>query len=479
MDLITINMPCQDIYVCKGKGCFLVEGLCLYQFSMESYLFTIPGIILQDACPLRLWVAVLDPPEDATLTLDNLPVLLYEVVDKLNDAGMGSRAELFLAAHGQAGHVVSVYTEAVPGTVRGLLLLGTSHHSSISLVTFPVGVMTIVGELDGLTRLTRIASTVQALEAASSRDPGLIIRNPLVILDGSNHAIFIGDDLPSPLHEFDIDPEVDQLEVLREAVDLISLFITNTLQEPTEAVKRARETFARSFEHAQNITEPIRALQNLTQGEMKSYWVKMAQKWLSGLEGKESSLLEVDSFVTTSEIVPLPPTLGIEDGINYVITFSDVTYPGRIDTPQSDNIATAQTAPLEIAARMIGPERIQKYLLNTTIAQNYTCKDLNYASFQTAYHTASKKARIRFDHVDRYVSFQPDIVKDSEIEWEHTPLKVEVVGHELQVTGISYKTINDENLSPYAGLYFCKLLPPERAMEWIYVDYIRRNAVPT
>ena len=103
MDLITINMPCQDIYVCKGKGCFLVEGLCLYQFSMESYLFTIPGIILQDACPLRLWVAVLDPPEDATLTLDNLPVLLYEVVDKLNDAGMGSRAELFLAAHGQAG----------------------------------------------------------------------------------------------------------------------------------------------------------------------------------------------------------------------------------------------------------------------------------------------------------------------------------------------------------------------------------------
>ena len=95
----------------------------------------------------------------------------------------------------------------------------------------------------------------RALEAASSRDPGLIIRNPLVILDGSNHAIFIGDDLPSPLHEFDIDPEVDQLEVLREAVDLISLFITNTLQEPTEAVKRARETFARSFEHAQNITE--------------------------------------------------------------------------------------------------------------------------------------------------------------------------------------------------------------------------------
>ena len=84
--------------------------------------------------------------------------------------------------------------------------------------------------------------------------------------------------------------------------------------------------------------------------------------------------------MVTSNTLALPPTLGIEGGINYVITFSDVTYPGRIDSSQSDNIATAQTAPLEIAARMLGPERIQKYLLNTTIARNYTCQDLNYVS---------------------------------------------------------------------------------------------------
>ena len=94
----------------------------------------------------------------------------------------------------------------------------------------------------------------------------------------------------------------------------------------------------------------------------------------------------------------------------------------------------------------------------------------------TAYHTASQKARTRYDQVARYVRFQPDIECDSEIEWEHTPLKVEAVGQELHVTGISYKTRIDEDLSPYAGLYFCKLLPPERAMEWIYVDYVRRNA---
>ncbi|GFR88820.1 hypothetical protein ElyMa_002527400 [Elysia marginata] len=432
-------------------------------------------MFLQNVCEMRLWIAILDAPANVTLTLDNLPVLLYEVVDGLHEAGMVVRSELFLAAHGQAGHVVSVYTEAMHNAIRGLVLLGTSL-SGTSLESFPVGVMTIVGELDGLTRITRVASTVQTMEEAAADNPHVVIRHPLVMLDGSNHGIFVGDGLPDSMYDLDIDPEADEVESLQGAVVMLSLFMESTLQTSLVAAKEARRAFISSFEHAQNITEPIRSLRNLTQGDMKSYWVKMAQKWLSGLEGAESTLLEVDSFVTTSGILPLPPTLGVEGGIKYAITFSDVTYPGRIDTSQSEDIGTAQTAPLEIAARMIGPERIQKYLLNTTIARNYTCKDLNYASFMTAYHTASERARTRFDQVERYVRFQPDIVVDSEIEWESTPLQVETIGRELHVTGISYKTRNDENLSQYAGLYFCKLLPPERAMEWIYVDFIRRNA---
>ena len=61
------------------------------------------AIFLQSICRLRLWVAVLDTAGEATLTLDNLPVLLYEVAAQLSAQGMGQRAELFLAAHGNAG----------------------------------------------------------------------------------------------------------------------------------------------------------------------------------------------------------------------------------------------------------------------------------------------------------------------------------------------------------------------------------------
>ncbi|GFO17496.1 titin [Plakobranchus ocellatus] len=431
-----------------------------------------PGILLQNVCPLRLWIASLDTSGESTLTLSNLPVLLYEVEQKLAEAGAGAGYDLFLAAHGHVGHVVSVYTEAVPGKVRGLLLLGTYLHRDFSLKDFPVSVMTIVGELDGVTRITRIASTVQSMEKAAASDPDLIIENPLVVLRGSNHAIFAGDELPLSLYELDIEPEADEIDALQQATDFVMLFFTSILGEPEGAEERARKAFQQTFADAKRLTEPIRTVRNLTQEDMKSYWVKTAQKWLSGLEGPESSLIEVDSFVTNSDILPLPPTLGVEGRIKYVITFSDVSYEDAIDDVAS---VPAHQAALEIAARMIGPERIQNYLLNTTIARNYTCKDINYASFLTAYHSASEEARNRFDQVARSVIFLPDIVTDSEAVWKNTPLKVDMVGHETHVTSVSYKTRNEEGSDPYAGLYFCKLLPPERALEWIYVDSIRRN----
>lgn len=88
---------------------------------------------------------------------------------------------------------------------------------------------------------------------------------------------------------------------------------------------------------------------------------------------------QVDSYVVTDR-APLPPALVKEHGINYVITFSDVI-PSR-ETASTDDLdpGLGPVAPEEIAARMLGPERIQEYLKDTSISRNYTCRDLNYVS---------------------------------------------------------------------------------------------------
>ena len=74
--------------------------------------------------------------------------------------------------------------------------------------------------------------------------------------------------------------------------------------------------------------------------------------------------------------IALPPTLVRDGGVNTVVTFSDVINYEPSDDTDSDAIR----APDEIAARMLGPHRIQEQLEDTAIQENFTCGDLNYVS---------------------------------------------------------------------------------------------------
>ncbi|XP_012943546.1 uncharacterized protein LOC106014029 [Aplysia californica] len=435
--------------------------------------------IIQQLYPLRLWVGLADISMEAAITMDNLPILLAETQQELHNAGMRTDVDVFLAAHGQTGHKVADYARAVPESLRGLILLGSFLPRRESAVSFPLPVLTLVGEVDGVTRITRIAQTIQEMIRAANFDPDIVVQSPLVILEGSNHEVYTVSQLPYALHLLDIEAEVDKSVGMETAANITAMFVANAVREPEALVVMAESEFKRAFDKAKNLTAPVRSLKELTQDELKSYWVKSAQKWLSGLEGKQSTQLEVDSYVVedSSSSMALPPALVKEYGINYVVTFSDVIrYPHSED---GEDDGAAPQAPDEIAARMLGPERIQEYLKNTNISKNYTCRDLNYASYMTAYHAATERARQRYDNYHRGIVFLPDVVTDSSVLWETMRLRVETRDSELQVTSISYKTDNDMSQSQYSGLFFCKLLPPDKALEWIYVDSLRRNMAST
>ncbi|CAL1535766.1 unnamed protein product [Lymnaea stagnalis] len=433
--------------------------------------YAIYANIIQQLFPLRLYICMLDVSEEATLTLDNLPLLLAECSQELRKNGMKQDSDVFLAAHGHVGHLAADYAQAVPHTLRGLILLGTFLPRRFNVVSFPLPVLTLVGEIDGVTRITRVAQTLQAMIRSANFDPGLAVQSPLIILEGSNHEVFILDRLPSQLHTLDIESEVDKTDGMETAANMTALFLINVLQEPESLVNISVEAFRREFDKAQNLTAPIEILRQTTIDDFKSYWVKAAQKWLSGLVGKQSTQIEIDSYV---ERDPLPPTIMSEHGISYILTFSDVIRSTGGNS-RGDDDGTAPQAPDEIAARMLGPERIQENLRTTSIARNYTCRDLNYASFMTAYHTASERARNRYDNYHRGVLFEPDVIVDSEELWETTRLELVTKATTLHVTSTSYRTPNDETLGLLSGLFFCKLLPPDRALEWIYVDSLRRE----
>lgn len=59
------------------------------------------------------------------------------------------------------GHVATDYAQAVPSTLRGLILLGTFLPKRFSLDLFPLPVLTLVGEVDGVVRITRLAQMLR------------------------------------------------------------------------------------------------------------------------------------------------------------------------------------------------------------------------------------------------------------------------------------------------------------------------------
>lgn len=86
----------------------------------------------------------------------------------------------------------------------------------------------------------------------------------------------------------------------------------------------------------------------------------------------------MESYIV-GEATEIPPSVLAEGHQSVVITFSDVL---RAQTQETDDDEKPE-APVEIAARMLSPQRIKKELGDTNITKLYTCRDLNYVSIRS------------------------------------------------------------------------------------------------
>ncbi|XP_046546165.1 uncharacterized protein LOC124256236 [Haliotis rubra] len=417
-----------------------------------------------------MWICLLDTKTDGPLTPDSLGETVIMGLEELTVKGMNAEdAAIFVAGHGRGGTMLATYVAMVPDFFRGVILMGTYLKPQFKASTFPLPVMTITGDLDGISRITSVAEAFRSLRDDVTFDSDLIYHSPMVIMDGFNHGVFSSGELPGNMQALDISAEGSIEDGQRLVANCTALFIAHTMKAPSAFVNVAKILFREAYEKAVFITKPILEVKEMTQNPQgESYFVRVAQKWLSGLQGQESTRLKVESYIV-GEATEIPPSVLAEQHHSVVITFSDVLRPQTQDNDEKPE------APFEIAARMVSPQRIKKALGDTNITKLYTCRDLNYGSYLTAYNKASETARRRFDNRHKGIIFHTDMLVQSDLAWKLTQLMVEIKEHELHVTAISYMTPNLETLGERAGLYYCKILPPDRAIEWIYVDSLRSN----
>lgn len=445
------------ILTAKKHGADAVLFILFPEEDVPAVAYKSLGTAIQTFCPLQLWIGIIEDKigthYEVTDVLRLVDMINTEVYRLKKTSG---KVQIILGGHGQSGSLIQQFVSEYPDVVSGIILLGARVMSDKILMQLNVPTMTVIGNLDGLTKITTLANVYKKFLQQIKADPSLKYRYPMVVLDGVNHGIFSNGQLPIHLLIQDIPLDTEYEKLLQDILQPISTFLLYCRGENGRVVLDSLNDY---FVETNKILEPLLKAHQITidPKEYKSHWVKQSQMWLSDLVGPDSTRINIESYFTYQSA--FNPAL-----FNESVSKVTIYLFSQLDTPvekiDSDEI------PLQIHARMFRRDAILKKL---GITQNdnspeRTCKDLNYASYVIAYNRSAEKIRKRFDKRNPGILFHEDIIIPSESSWNEKNILVTRHNRVLHVTSYAYITENNDA----DGHILCTLLPPIRAMEWIY-----------
>ncbi|KAK6191736.1 hypothetical protein SNE40_003342 [Patella caerulea] len=448
--------------------------------GVEAALIIVPGAYIkgntykplakqiQKSSSLKLWVALL---EDFPLNLPNpiqLNGAISSAVSNIKKDGMTTN-NVFVAGHSLGGVFVGNYGKSNP--VKGILLFGSYLTKGNKLSDYPVPVLTISGDLDGLTRVTRIAESFEELKANAAKSQNAIYRTPVIVLNGVNHGQFSSGTMPSNVLEYDLTPEVDAATAYTMMAVNIDNFLVTVLGAPSTATSKARAGLKQAFKNAGVFFEPLHNMKNLDDN-----WTMEAQYIISGFTSQRSTLKISNLEETEISFIASQPEAKSLASTEQIKTYTHLSNPSNIM-----DVSTVKSSPDSIDSKMKSSDAVAAALPKTIKAPTgpikKTCMDINKAAWNQAMKSSSQVAVRRYQsRRGRAMLFAPDVSYGTGFQWVASGLKWEETATSVTVASAALLTKVDASPAAFAGMHYCKLLSPYRAMEWIYVDSLRHKA---
>jgi hypothetical protein len=422
---------------------------------------------LQQATPFRLWVGIArfafntPQPLQAQGRFD-------EVEARARSEGFASPGHdrVFLAGHSLGG--IFAKDVAKNEQLAGLLLLGSylpKMPGSPSLAAFPRPLLTLGGELDGRSWITRIAEEVeaQAAIAQATSEAEAAVDKPVIVLPGVTHFQFAGGEPDSE----DLAPEIP-LDVAHQriAAAMGDFLAARVLPATQPAAVSARASLAAGIADTRLRLAGYRAAQALDHGG----WCEAAQAQEAGVDPALLAVSDTE-YQHTLPFSASKPELTVGNGAPSVHTTSLLAWaPDPIDT--STNIAEA---PVALACKLKNREVVSAALPSQTPTGTASCGAINQAALAWALDHVLPEARDRYLSRGKPLQFLDDQARSTGVTWLAAPLSFERSrdGSHVEVQAQSLHT--DEN-APFGlgGMHYCKLLAPSRAVEWVLVDGLKK-----
>jgi len=292
---------------------------------------------------------------------------------------------------------------------------------------------------------------------------------PVYIAENVNHAQVGSGDVPSFVKDRDISPVMDDDSAHEIYSNIVATFIVNQNKDLFDAaIVKAAETIAVLLaEYTATFLAPFHMAYTMEAEMTDNNWMIRGQEILSELTANEGMMVDnlIVPFDDLGETKPSVEMTG--DCTGSVKTYS---------TPQYD--LDLFDAGVLISASVIKAkfklEDVVRESLCVPMIERRQCKDINQAAYNLALEMASEDALKRFQSVGVNLFFLDDSVSPWGPGWEYS-------------SGLHYRSVNQTHSSLYstslisepdffipsaAGMHYCDLLSPFRALEWIYIQSV-------
>ncbi|CAC5381900.1 unnamed protein product [Mytilus coruscus] len=396
-------------------------------------------------------------------TILQMPVAFAKALSKviLN----GHTGKVFLAAHGDGGQLAAAFGTLPSRYIEGIVLFSSYLIRGSRLNSYPLPILTISGDLDGLTRVTRILDTFEELQGDVAQNPNQKFRSPVIVMEGINYGQFAS----KANITYDLNPEVSQADAFGIIFNYTYAFMVATQNDLNKNIVAAQAVLEQGYLNTETLLQPLSEVKALDQNlEQVSYWTITAQQLIiNSLTAISVEFVnhESDMHATKRQQHKHPFRVLDDLKINSTTKIEFTSNPAdKAILPQS---------PTQLKATMTSQDAVKKLTTSSQFGNPSTCQDINQEAVNFVYSKSSATAQRRYQAAKAPITFLNDVNASTFDQWNQANLQLIYNNSGLFVGATRFRTNKPNSDQSIGEQDDCTLLSPYRVMEWIYIDALR------
>ena len=364
-----------------------------------------------------LWIAI--PSFVDNFPLEQLrPKVIDEMITKLHTSGMPiNNATIFLSGHGLGGIASQILARKHLNKIFGQILIGSylerKYRSSTEI--YPISTLTLSGELDGLTRVTRI---IEAFYFYSTYP------HFTLIIPGMNHMNVASGKPPNRIIRNDISSEINETIAHQQLAILICDYMNMLLNNQTttsllEYNFDRTKLFSQPYFDASKLEGSYHFLppcynQTNQQCQLGSAWSPYAQKIMSGLNDTVQMNISDEFHIvykTPEHFAHLDNNCSNMKPLNNcILNIHTVTQNVYDDSDTGETPTAANEMRVKLISRqvLLQARDGRKYDFNQTDNQSL-CGLINQYALNWALNNTETQTRQRYEKVGKKIIIGDDI----------------------------------------------------------------------